>query len=258
MRPLWSGTITFGLVSVPVEMYPAIRSDRAPLRMLSSDGVPLSRRYYSQESGRDLDDDQMIRGYELETGEYVVVTDEELEKLAPDKSRDIDMRRFVDEHAIPPIYFERGYYLTPGGDTEKAYRLLARTMEESGRVGIGTFVMRGKEYLVAITAENGILRAQTLRFADEIRSPEDIGLPKKKKTQKAAVGKFEKLIAKHSERQLSTKELKDQQTDRILKLVKSKQSRGKDIVETEEKSSDDGKVVDIMDVLKKSLAAKRG
>jgi DNA end-binding protein Ku len=226
--------------------------------MLSPDGTPLTRRYFSQESGRDLDDDQMIRGYEIEKGEYVVVTDEELERLAPDKSRDIDMRRFVDQQAISPIFFERGYYLTPGGDTERAYRLLAKTMEESGRVGVGTFVMRGKEYLVAITAENGILRAQTLRCADEIRSPEDIGLPKKKKTPKAVVTKFEKLIAKHSEKQLSTKELKDEQTDRVLRLVKSKQSRGKDIVETEEKSSDDGKVVDIMDVLKKSLAAKRG
>ena len=257
MRPLWSGTITFGLVSVPVEMYPANRSERAPLRMLSKDGVPLSRRYYSQESGRDLDDDQMIRGYEIEEGKYVEVTDEELEKLAPEKSRDIDLRRFVEEQAIPPIYFERGYYLTPGSETEKAYRLLAKIMEDSGRVGIGTFVMRGKEYLVAITAENGILRAQTLRFADEIRSPSDVDLPKKKKVDKATVTKFEKLIAKHSEKQLSTRELKDEQTERVLKLVKSKKSRGKDVVETEEKASDDGKVVDIMDVLKKSLAAKR-
>ena len=256
MRPLWSGTITFGLVSVPVDMYPANRSDRAPLRMLSPDGVPLSRRYYSQESGRDLDDDQMIRGYEIEKGKYIVVTDDELEKLAPRKSRDIDLRRFVDDQAIPPIYFERGYYLTPGAGTEKAYRLLAKTMEENGRAGIGTFVMRGKEYLVAIAAENGILRAQTLRFADEIRSSEDIGLPKKKKVAKSAVTKFEKLIARRSEKQLSTKELKDAQTDRVLKLVKSKRSRGKDIVEVEEESGGDGNVVDIMDVLKKSLAAK--
>jgi len=237
-------------------MYPANRSDRAPLRMLSSDGVPLSRRYYSQESGKDLDDDQMVRGYEIEKGKYVEVTDEELEKLAPEKSRDIDLRRFVDEQAIPPIYFERGYYLTPGGETEKAYRLLAKIMEDSERVGIGTFVMRGKEYLVAIAAENGILRAQTLRFANEIRSPADVGLPKKEKVSKAAVTKFEKLISKHSEKQLSMRELKDEPTERLLKLVKSKKSRHKDIVETEEKSSD-GKVVDIMDVLKKSLAAKR-
>lgn len=257
MRPLWSGTITFGLVSVPVNMYPANRADRASLRMLSPDGVPLSRRYYSQETGRDLDDDEMIRGYEFEKGKYVVVTDEELERLAPHKSRDIDMRRFVDSQAIPPIYFERGYYLTPGGETEKAYRLLAKTMEETRRLGIGTFVMRGKEYLVAITAENGILRAQTLRFADEIRSPKEIGLPTKKKTQKATVAKFERLIAKHSAKQLSAREMKDEQTDRILKLVNSKHARGKDVVEIEETPSSDGKVVDIMEVLKKSLAAKR-
>ena len=257
MRPLWSGTITFGLVSVPVEMYPAVRTERAALRMLSPDGVPLSRRYYSQDSGRDLDDDQMIRGYEFAKGDYVVVTDEELDRLAPRKSRDIDMRQFVDEREIPPLFFERGYYLTPGGETEKAYRLLAATMEETGRAGIGTFVMRGKEYLVAITAENGILRAQTLRFADEIRSPADVGLPKKKKPSKAAVTKFEKLIAKHSARQVPPRELNDNQTDRILKLVKSKQSRGKDLVETEESPAVEAQVVDIMDVLKKSLAARR-
>lgn len=257
MRPLWSGTITFGLASVPVDMYPANRSDHLALRMLSPDGVPLNRRYYSQETGRDLDDDQMIRGYEIEKGEYVVVTDDELEKLAPKKSRDIDMRRFVDEKTIPPIYFERGYFLTPGGGTEKAYRLLAKTMEDSGRAGIGTFVMRGKEYLVAITAENGILRAQTLRFADEVRTPDDIGLPDEKKSAKQAVGKFEKLIAKQSRKQLSTKELKDERKDRVLKLVKSKRSRGKDVVETDIESNHAGNVVDIMEVLKKSLAVKK-
>jgi len=258
MRPLWSGTITFGLVSVPVNMYPAIRSDRSPLRMISPDGVPLNRRYYSQETGKDLNNDQMVRGYEIEKGEYVLVTDDELEKLAPKKSRDIDMRRFVSEDAIPPIYFERGYYLTPGGETEKAYRLLAQTMEENGQAGIGTFVMRGKEYLVAITAVNGILQAQTLRFADEIRSPADVGLPKEKKVPKAAVSKFEELISSHTEKHLSIKELGDTQTDRVLKLVKNKKSRRKDVVEVEVDESQNGKVVDIMDVLKKSLAAKRG
>jgi DNA end-binding protein Ku len=238
-------------------MYPASRSEHVPLRMLSPDGVPLNRRYYSPETGRDLDDDKMIRGYEIEKGEYVVVTDDELEKLAPKKSRDIDMRRFVDEKTIPPLYFERAYFLTPGGETEKAYRLLAKTMEDSGRAGVGTFVMRGKEYLVAVTAENGILRAQTLRFADEVRSPDDVGLAKEKKPAKPAVAKFKKLIASRSKKELSTKELKDTRTERILKFVKSKKSRGKDIVETEVETGHDGNVVDIMEVLKKSLAARR-
>ena len=223
--------------------------------MLSPDGIPLNRRYYSQETGRDLDNDQMVRGYETDKGKYVIVTDEELEKLAPEKSRDIDLRLFVDQQTIPPIYFERAYYLTPARDTEKAYRLLATTMEEIKRVGIGTFVMRGKEYLVAITSENGILIAQTLRFADEVRSPEDVGLAKKKKATRAEVTKFEKFMAAHSEKSLSEKELKDVQAERILKLVKAKKSRGKDVVETDVEATGEDNVVDIMDVLKKSLAA---
>jgi DNA end-binding protein Ku len=240
-----------------VNLYPAIRTARASLRMLSPDGVPLSRRYYSQKSDGALDDDEMVRGYEIEDGEYVVVTDEELERLEPKKTRDIDVRLFVDQHSIPPIYFERAYFLTPGGNSEKAYRLLAETMEKSGRAGIATFVMRGKEYLIAIFAENGLLRAETMRFADELRSPDQIGLPKKKKVPKQTATKFEKLIAKKSEDRLSPNEMKDEETEQVLKLVKTKRSKHKDIVETDDAEEQKGKVVDIMDVLKKSIAAKR-
>lgn len=224
--------------------------------MLGPNGEPLSRRYYSQKTGKNLDDDQMVRGYEIKKGKYVVVTDDELERLAPEKTRDIDLRRFVERDAIPPIYFERGYFLTPGGETQKAYRLLAETMEKSDRVGIGTFVMRGKEYLVAILSDNGILRAETLRFADELRSPGDVDLPKKKPPTKAALRKFESLIKRKTKQSLSIKETKDQETDRLLKLVKKKRAQRKNIVEIDEAASDHGNVIDIMDVLKKSLAKK--
>lgn len=224
--------------------------------MLGPNGVPLSRRYFSQETGKDLDDNQMVRGYEIEKEKYVLVTDEELERLAPEKTRDIDLRRFVDRDAIPPIYFERSYFLTPGRDTQKAYRLLAETMESSGRAGIGSFVMRGKEYLVAILSENGILRAETMRFADELRSPSEVNLPKKKKVPKASVTRFETLIKKKTRTSLSAAAMKDDQTQRLLKLVKKKRSRGKDVVETGDTGNGDGNVVDIMEVLKKSLAKK--
>lgn len=225
--------------------------------MLSPDGVPLSRRYYSEESGRDLEDDQMVRGYEVADGKYVTVTDEELEKLAPKKSRDIDLRLFVDVQSIPPIYFERGYFLTPGGETEKAYRLLARTLEETGRAGVGTFVMRGKEHVVAIFSENGFLLAETLRFADELRTPADVGLPEGKRVEEASLSKFEKLIGRHSKDDLSNVEIKDTETNRLLKLVEAKEKRGKDVVESEETVEDHSNVIDIMDVLKKSIASKR-
>lgn len=256
-RPFWSGTLTFGLVSVPVDLYPGTRTNRAPLRMLGPKGEPLSRRYFSQNTSKDLEDDEMIRGYEIDKDKYVVVTDEELERLAPESSRDIDLRRFVDLQSIPPLYFDRSYFLAPSDGSEKAYQLLSATMEKEDLAGVATFVMRGKEYLVAIFPENGILRAETMRFPDEIRSPKQVDLPEKTKVPAATVKKFEKLIAKHSEKHLSLKELKDEKTEQLMKLVEKKRKQHKDIVEVEEADRDEGKVIDLMEVLKKSLAGKR-
>ena len=256
-RPFWSGTLTFGLVSVPVDLYPGNRTNRAPLRMLSPEGEPLARRYYSEKSGDDLQDDDMVRGFELEKDRYVIVTDEELERLAPEQSRDIDLRRFAPLEDISPLYFDRSYFLAPSEGSEKAYRLLAQTMEKQKLAGLATFVMRGKEYLVAIFPEDGILRAETMRFVDEIRSPKEIGLPEKKKISAATVKKFEKLIMTHSATRLPLKDLKDEQTEKLLKLVEKKRKQRKDIVEVEVPEREEGKVVDLMEALKKSLAGKR-
>jgi len=226
--------------------------------MLGPEGEPLARRYYSQKTGRDLNADEIVRGYEIDSDKYVVVTDEELERLAPKQGRDIDLRRFVKRESIPPLYFDRSYFLAPSTGSEKAYRLLAETMEKEDLVGIATFVMRGKEYLVAIFPENGILRAETMRFPDELRSPKDIGLPEKKKLSKAMVTKFEQLIKKKTGRQIPQTQMKDQQTERLLKLVEKKRSRHKDVVKVEVPArQQEGNVVDLMEVLKRSLAGKK-
>jgi len=256
-RPFWSGTLTFGLVSVPVDLYPGNRTNRAPLRMLGPKGEPLARRYFSQKTERDLDNDEMVRGYELDRDKYVIVTDEELERLAPEKSRDIDLRRFVELKQISPLYFDRSYFLVPSEGSEKAYKLLSETMQKERLAGIATFVMRGKEYLIAIFPENGILRGETMRFADELRSPKEIGLPEKKKLPAASVKKFEKIIAKHSDKHLSLSDLKDDKTEKLLRLVEKKRKQHKDVVEVEEPEREEGKVIDLMEVLKKSLAGKR-
>jgi DNA end-binding protein Ku len=225
--------------------------------MLGPEGEPLARRYYSQKTEKDLDSDEMLRGFEIEKEKYVIVTDEELDRLAPKKGRDIDLRRFVKQKTIPPLYFDRSYFLTPGKGSDKAYRLLADTMAAGDLAGIATFVMRGKEYLVSIFPENGILRAETMRFADELRSPKEVGLPEKKKVAKAAVTKFENLIKKHSARQLKLSDLKDEKTEALLKLVKKKKSTRKNVVKVEAPAEDEGKVVDLMEVLKRSLSGKR-
>lgn len=256
VRPFWSGTITFGLVSVPVNLFPANQSTRTSLRMLGPDGEPLSRKYYAEKTGRDLDADEMIRGYEIDKGKFVTITDEELERLAPEKTRDIDLKLFVKEDAIPPVYFERGYFLTPSGNSEKAYRLLAEAMKERGDIGVATFVMRGKERPVAIFSDDGILRAETMRFPDEVRTHKEVGLPEKKKVSAAAVRKFETLIKKKGKREFSPD--KDEETERLLKLVKKKQSKASNVVEIKDyQHKDEGEGVDLIQVLKRSLAGKK-
>ena len=256
-RPFWSGTLTFGLVSIPVDLYPGNRSNRTPLRMLGPDGMPLSRRYYSQKTGKDLDSDSMIRGYEIDKDKFVTVTDEELERLAPQQSRDIDLRSFVPLESIPPLYFDRSYFLVPSSGSEKAYRLLSETMDQSELSGIATFVMLGKEYLVAIFPENGILRAETMRFADELRTPKDVGLPEQSKVSAAAVKKFETVIKKHSANTLALSTLKDEKSEALRKLIAKKKSSRKNVVHVDIPEKEEGKVVDLLDVLKKSLAGKK-
>lgn len=225
--------------------------------MLGPDGQPLARKYFAEKTGKDLDVDEVVRGYETDKGKYVIVTDDELERLAPEKTRDIDLKQFVPADSIPPLYFERGYFLTPAAGSQKAYKLLAETMDKSELAGVATFVMRGKEYLVAIFSDKGILRAETMRFSDELRSPADIGLPKKKEAPKATVTKFEKLIATRSKKQFTPTKLADKQTASLLKLVKKKQAKRANVVRVEEEADSDHKVVDLVKILKQSLGAKK-
>lgn len=255
-RSVWSGTISFGLVSIPVNLFPANRSSSVSLRMLDSDGTPLARRYYDPESDKEVPRDEIVRGYEIEKDEYVLVTDEEMEAVAPEKSRDIDLRRFVDIDELDPFYFERAYFLTPDGNSTKAYRLLAAVMEETGRAGIATFVMRTKEYLIAILAENGILRAETLRFHDEVRDVAVIDLPARPPIPAARKKAMRAAIRENVEEDLDPDELQDHYARRLLDLVESK--RKKDGVRTAPAAARDqdeggGDIIDLMEVLKRSL-----
>jgi DNA end-binding protein Ku len=262
LRPFWSGAITFGLVTVPVALHTATRPRGVALKMIGPDEAPIRRRYVCSKDERPLDADDIVRGFEIEKGRFIVVTDEELEAIEPRKSREIDLRLFVDLDDIDPMYFERAYYLVPAGGANKAYRLLAEVMERRKQAGIATFVMRAKEYLVAIIAENGILRAETLRFEDELRTPEDVGLPKIVKPAAADVRKLEAEIAKRAKK-LDPRELLDDSTRRIEKLVKEKEKKKEDVVrlaEPEIGEEEGGEVVDLLAVLSRSLggtAAKR-
>lgn len=256
LRSFWTGTITFGLVSVPVQLFAANRPRGVALRMTDEEGTPIARRYVCSKDGKELDADDIVRGYEISKGKFVVVTDDELEAIEPRKSREIDLRLFVEATEIDPMYFDRAYFLVPSGGTNKAYRLLAEVMERTGRAGVASFVMRGKEYLIAILAEKGILRAETLRFHDELRSPADVGLPKLTKPKPAAVKKYEQAITRKSGK-VNFREFLDDYGERLEKLVEEKRRAGEGVVKAPvEASRDEGEgaeVVDLLAVLTRSL-----
>jgi DNA end-binding protein Ku len=258
-RTFWSGTISFGLVSVPVALFAATRSRPIAMHMVAEDGHKIERRYVCSKDGKELDSDDIVRGYEVKKGKFIVVSDEELEAVEPRKSREIDLKLFVPIEEIEPQYFRRAYYLAPAGGGNKAYRLLADVMERTGRAGVATFVMRAKEYLVAIVAEDGILRAETLRFHDEIRTPEDVGLPKAKRPKPAQKKRFADAIARKS-RKLDLRELSDEYAERLEKLVAAKERKRQDVVKTAEpvENEEDTNVVDLMAALRSSLGASGG
>jgi DNA end-binding protein Ku len=259
-RAFWSGTISFGLVSVPVDLFAAVRPRRVPLRMLGPDGHLLSRRYVCPRHGTFLDSDEIVRGHRTADGSYIVVSDAELQRLEPRKSRDIDLSRFVPRHEIDPLLVDRPYILVPAGQSSKAYHLLAETMERIERAGIATFVMRGREYLVAIFAEQGLLWAQTLRFTDEVRTPEDVGLPEvraasaeRRRAMRAAIEALER-------DQLDEDLLHDQDSGQIMGLAQRKRAEGRDVVivpEVAPEEEETDNVIDIMSVLKERVGAAR-
>jgi DNA end-binding protein Ku len=247
-------------VSVPVSLFVATRPGRFSLRMVDAEGTPLSRVYFCSREERPLSRDEIVRGYEVEKGRFVVVEDEELEAVAAEKSQEINLERFVDATTIDPIYFDRAYYLAPDRGGSRPYRLLARAMEESGQAGVATFVRHGKEYLVAILAERGLLRVETLRFHDELRTPADVGLPEIGAPKDAKRRAIEKAMSKLHAEELDRKVLTDRQAERLELLVQRKLESGKDVVKApdaaEPSERESAEIIDLMQVLKRSLQEK--
>ncbi len=168
-RAIWSGTLTFGLVTIPVKLYPAVQ--RKAVRFNQLDGEDNSRiqqRRVNSATGEEVPYDRLVKGYEISPDRYVVITQEELDSLDPKRTRTIEIEDFVDEAEIDPIFYDATYYVAPGAGGAKPYRLLLDAMRQSGRVGIARVVLRTKEYLVALRPTEGALQLSTLLFADEV------------------------------------------------------------------------------------------
>ena len=254
-RSFWSGTLSFGLVSIPVDLMTATARRGVAMRMLAADGVPLRRRYRCPRDGAILAGRELVRGYEFQPGRFLAVSDEELDALAPERSRDISLQRFVPRASVPPLYFERAYFLAPAGGSARAYHLLVETMDRAGRAGVATFVMRGKEQLIAIVAEGGVLHGEVLRFGDEVRSADDVGLPAPRAAARLRVAQIARDIEAIQGR-FDHAELRDEQADGLRALAERKRAEDRDVVKAPELAQEEdeaGEVVDLLQVLKQRL-----
>jgi DNA end-binding protein Ku len=256
---MWTGSISFGLVNIPVKLYNAIREERVAFHMLhDQDKSRLQRKMVSSTTGKEVHPEHTVKGYEIARDQYVVVTQEEMDSVAPEASRTIDIRDFVNLDDIDPIYYDRPYYLAPAEHAARPYRLLLDAMSKTRKVGIAKFVMRNHEYLAALRPRDGGLVLDTLHFHHEIVKMDAVpGLPVTVKVDdrelKVAIQLIESLAS-----EFKPEQYKDEYRERVLEMVKRK-AHGEEIHTQPPVGEKPGRVVDLMAALEASLArAKSG
>jgi DNA end-binding protein Ku len=254
-RAIWNGTISFGLVNVPIGLYSAIEEKQIRFHQVTKSGHRVRQKRVDEKTGREVDYDALVKGYEKARGKVVLVEPEELEAAAPEQTRTIEIEDFVELADIDPITYNSAYYVAPrtGAGADKAYALLREAMRKTGRAAIGRFVMRTKQYLAVIRAKDDVLVLETLYFADEIRDPAELKIPKR-----VSVGTRELKIATQLIDSLTTEwdpgRYKDTYRARVQKVIDRK-AKGETIT-VEAAKEDKGEVLDLVQALQASLDAK--
>jgi DNA end-binding protein Ku len=258
-RAIWSGSISFGLLNVPVKLYSAVSRKSVSFRELrASDSSRIRHKRVAESDGDEVPYEEIVKGYEIAPEQYVVLTREELEELDPKKTRAIEIQDFVDLDEIDPIYFDQPYYLGPDKGAEKAYALLVKAMSDAKKVAVARFVLRNREHLAAIRPMGNVLTMATMRFADEVVSPEELDVVPENGRK---LSKRELEMAKQLIESLSTdfdaEKYRDEYREELVALIERK-ARGEEIVEAVSEEPKPTKAPDLMAALEESLAAIQG
>jgi DNA end-binding protein Ku len=258
-RPIWSGSVSFGLVNVPVKLFSAVSRKSVSFNQIDSrSGSRIRYKKVSAADETEVPSEAIVKGYELPSGQYVLIDDAELSSLDPEATRTIDIEEFVDLVDIDPIFYDAAYYVAPDKATTKPYALLARAMEETGKVGIARFVMRSKQYLCAIRPKDGKLLLSTMVYADEVNPVSDI--KEFEAVEAADLSDKELNMAKQLVESLSgafsPEQFQDTHREKVLELIERKAAGETGLVEVPELPSED-KVVDLMAALEASVAAAK-
>jgi DNA end-binding protein Ku len=254
MKAIWTGAIGFGLVNIPVKIYSAIHDSSLDLDMLDKKDYSRIRfQRVNERTGKEVQWGNIVKGFDLD-GKYVVLTDEDFEKASPEKSKIIEIKEFVAESEIESIFFEMPYYLEPQKSGEKAYTLLREALNKSGKVGLGSFVLRSKENLCVLKPTENVIILNKIRFAEEIRDPKELNIPAsapvKKEELKMAMALVNQLTGK-----FDIEQYRDNYSDSLMKLIKAK-AKGK-LINTPPLRVVHNKTKDLMEQLKASLETKK-
>jgi DNA end-binding protein Ku len=263
---IWKGNIRFGLVNIPVELYPAESPDDLDLDLLDQrDMGRIGYERTNKSTGKKVPPGEVVKGYEVSDGHYVVVTDQDLKSAAPEATQTVDIVTFVKAEEVAPIHYDKPYYLAPSGKGNKAYALLRESLKRSERIGIARLVVRTRGYVAAVYPLDRILVVQLLRYAHELRDPDDYGAPAAGTANAGVTAKelelAERLIAGMVE-PWKPADYKDEYRSQLLALIKKKAKRGAKAVAEEEPEEKpqrpEAEVVDLMALLKKSVTGKGG
>ena len=258
-RAIWSGSISFGLVNVPIKLFSAVHPHKVQFNQFGPKGERIRNKRVSEKTGREIEYEDIQKGYELPSGDYVLLDQDELDEFEPRATRTIDIEDFVDLDEIDPVFYDRTYFVGPGSNdagAAKAYSLLLEALEKQRRVAIGKVVMRGKQYLAAIRPYDGVLALSTMRFADEVAAPSDVvEVPSGKDGASPKEVKMASQIIDSLSTDWDPTRYHDTYTERVKEYIDQK-AKGKTIT-PEEPEEEPDKVIDLMAALEASLASAK-
>lgn len=263
-RSMWKGAISFGLVHIPVEMYPAVSSNALDLTMLDRrDFSPIGFKRYNKTTQKEVSWDDIVKGYEYESGEYVVLSDEDLRRANPEATATIDILAFVDAEDVPLLYYDHPYYLAPGKGGDKVYALLRETLKKVGKIGIAHVVIRVKQHLAALVCEGDTIVLNTLRYPDEIRDAGELKIPSANAKSAAISDKELKMamaLVEGMSEEWDPGQYHDEYREDLLALVekkiKAKQTKTITMPDPDEKPAKSANVIDLVALLQASLGKK--
>lgn len=259
MRAIWKGSISFGLVNIPISLYPATRKEELKFRLLrAKDLSPVNYKRVAEKDGKEVPWGEIVKGYEYEKGKFVVLNEKDFQRVDLEATQTVDIQDFVDLDEIDPMYFYKPYYLEPQKGGDKAYVLLREALADGKKVGIAKVVIKTRQYLAGVKALKHALVLELMHFADELLDAEKLNVPKK-----VEVGKREKEMAEALVKSMSSKwdpeKYKDDYRDALMEVIEEKvESGGKEIEEKPKEKKPSTKVIDLVAVLQESLKAHGG